>query len=182
MKKINLIAIACAASFIVACSSKGKETGTDSVTSAASTEAPAEEPATTAAPANEPKTYTVKFGPDSALLGKQKEALIKLNGISATELSSPDGQSEGIELSFKLSLTNKNKIGSNSIGISPSDFRLVLDNNTSITRESGSYFSVEPEATKESDSITFRLPANTKPKALNLFLDETRASVSLSIE
>jgi hypothetical protein len=141
---------------------------------------PAESPAS---PANEPKSYSVTFGPDTASLGKNKEAGIKLLAGKATELADPDGKSEGTELSFKMSLTNKNKIGGNSINVSPSDFRLVLDNNTSISRFNGSSVSAEPEATKQSDDvITYRLPAGTKPKALNLFYDETRASVSVSLK
>jgi hypothetical protein len=116
-------------------------------------------------------------------LGKNKEASVKLLTGTATELADPDGKAQGTELNFKLSLTNKNKIGGNSISVLPSDFRLVLDNNTSISKFNGSSVSADPEATKQSDDvITFRLPAGTKPKTLNLFYDETRASVSVTMQ
>jgi hypothetical protein len=188
MKKAILLSVVTASMLLFSCKSKDKGQGSgdstvtvDSSSSTSSTTVPAESPA--ASPANEPKSYTVTFGPDTASLGKNKEAGIKLLAGKATELADPDGKSEGTELSFKMSLTNKNKIGGNSINVSPSDFRLVLDNNTSISRFNGSSVSAEPEATKQSDDvITYRLPAGTKPKALNLFYDETRASVSVSLK
>lgn len=187
MKKAILLSVVTASMLLFSCKSKDKGNGSadstvtvDSSSSTSSTTVPAE---TSASPANEPKSYTVTFGPDTASLGKNKEASIKLLAGKATELADPDGKSEGTELSFKMSLTNKNKIGGNSINVSPSDFRLVLDNNTSISRYNGSSVSADPEATKQSDDvITYRLPAGTKPKSLNLFYDETRASVSVSLQ
>jgi len=166
------------------CKSKDKDKGSvDSSVSVASSTTVTPTPGEgSTSPANEPKSYTVAFSPDSALLGKSKEVGIKLMSGTATELADPDGKAQGIELSFKISVTNKNKIGGNSIGVAPSDFRLVLDNNTAISQFNGSYVSVEPESTKESETITYRLPAGSKPKTLNLFNDETRASVSISLK
>jgi hypothetical protein len=183
MKKLPLIAVISASLFVFACKSKSDKTTGDSTavkTDQTSAETPVTEPAVQT---NEPKTYTVTFSPDTALLGKQKEAALKVIPVSATDLSDPDGKSQGIELTFKIALTNKTKIGSgNTIGVGPSDFRLVLDNNTSISQSSGSYFSAEPESTKESEVITYRIPAGAKPKTLNLFYDETRASVGVSLQ
>ena len=184
MKKTFFLSAIAASLLLFGCKSKDKNQGSvDSSVSVSSstsvTPAPAEG---STSPANEPKSYTVTFGPDSALLGKSKEASIKLISGTATELADPDGKAQGMELTFKISLTNKNKIGGNSIGVSPSEFRLVLDNNTSISQTNGSYVSAEPESTKESENITYRLPAGSKPKTLNLFNDETRASVSVSLK
>ncbi|MDT3401561.1 hypothetical protein [Mucilaginibacter terrae] len=177
MKKTLLLSVF-AASVLFGCKSKDKNadsadstTKTTEITKSSSTE-----PASTS-PANEAKTYTITVSPDTALLGKSKEAFIKVIPISATELSTPEGKSEGIEVSFKISVTNKNAIGGNSVGVSPSEFRLQLDNNTSISQYTGSYVSADAESTKESEVIIYRIPAGTKPKTLNLFYDQTRASV-----
>lgn len=186
MKKISFIAVISAVVFIVSCKSKSGDKASESngdTAKAATTQAASPTTATPAAqPANAPKTYTVTFAPDTAILGKKQEAALKVVPVSATDLSDPDGKSQGIELTFKVSLTNKNKIGGNTIGIAPNDFRLVLDNNTSISQASGSYFSAEPESTKESEAITYRIPAGAKAKALNLFYDETRATVQVSMQ
>jgi hypothetical protein len=182
MKKTLLLSVIAASMMLFGCKSKDKEKGSVDSTvnvSSSTTVTPAE---SSTSPANEPKSYTVAFAPDSALLGKSKEVSVKLISGTATELADPDGKAQGIELNFKISVTNKNKIGGNSIGIAPSEFRLVLDNNTSISQFNGSYVSVEPESTKESETITYRLPAGSKPKTLNLFNDETRASVSVSLK
>jgi len=184
MKKAILLSAVTASMLLFSCKSKDKGQGTadSTVTVESSSSSSTTVPAESKSPANEPKSYTVTFGPDSALLGKSKEASIKLIAGKATELADPDGKAEGTELSFKMSLTNKNKIGGNSINVSPSDFRLVLDDNTSISRFNGASVSAEPEATKQSDDvITYRLPAGTKPKSLNLFYDQTRASVAVTL-
>ena len=184
MKKIFLLSVIAASTLLFSCKSKDKDKGSVdssvSVTSSTSVTPAASEGSTS--PANEPKSYTVTFSPDSALLGKSKEVGIKLISGTATELADPDGKAQGMELSFKISVTNKNKIGGNSIGVAPSEFRLVLDNNNSISQFNGSYVSVEPESTKESETITYRLPAGSKPKTLNLFNDETRSSVSVLLK
>jgi len=183
MKKTFLLSVIAASMMLFGCKSKDKEKGSvDSTVNVSSSTTVTPAPAESTSPANEPKSYAVVFAPDSALLGKSKEASIKLTSGTATELADPDGKAQGIELSFKISLTNKNKIGGNSIGVSPSEFRLVLDNNTSISQTNGSYVSAEPESTKESEMITYRLPAGSKPKTLNLFNNETRASVSVSLK
>ncbi|MBE9585077.1 hypothetical protein IM792_11505 [Mucilaginibacter sp. JRF] len=186
MKKITLMAVLAVATVVYSCKSKADKDAADSTAAVESAEAATEKPAAASTeasqPANETKTYTVTFTPDSAILGKKKEALLKLVAVSATDLSDPDGKSQGIELKFKISGTNKEKIGGNSIGIATNNFRLVLDNNTSINEANGGYFSVQPESTSESDEITYRIPAGAKPKALNLFFDETRASVGVELK
>ncbi|WPU96756.1 hypothetical protein SNE25_14620 [Mucilaginibacter sabulilitoris] len=185
MKKITLLAAITLSVALFSCKSKSANNSSESADTSKPAATQSASPTTATPPAeqgNAPKTYTVTFTPDTAILGKQKEAALKVVPVSATDLSDPDGKSQGIELTFKVSLTNKNKIGGNTIGIAPNDFRLVLDNNTSISQSSGSYFSSEPESTKESEAITYRIPAGAKAKALNLFYDETRATVQVSMQ
>ena len=183
MRKIYFTVFIYSAFLVMGCKSKNQSS--NSADSATVSEAPAptaETTATPASPANEPKTYSIKFSPDTALLGKKKEAAVKLIGVSAVDLSDPEGKSQGIELTFKMNVTNRNKIGDGEIYFAPDNFRLILDNNTSISQTSGSGVQVAPESSKESDVITYRLPAGSKPKTLNLFHDETRSSVGLTIE
>lgn len=185
MKKVTLITVVGMSAMLFSCKQKtANNTAGDSDSTNAATEQSVTdtEPAAPAAQGNAPKTYTATFTPDSALLGKQKEAFVKVIPVSATDLSDPDGKSGGIEFTFKISVTNKNKIGGSSIFVGPADFRLTLDNNTAISRSEGGGVSVEAESTKESELIIFRIPAGTKPKALNLFYDETRASVGVSLQ
>src|ERR1700754_1373730 len=184
MKKFFLLAAATASVFMFSCKTKSDKTpATDTAKTAAAQPA---SPTTATPPAaqatNAPKTYTVTFTPDTAILGKQQEAALKVIPVNAVDLSDPDGKSKGIEFTFKVSLTNKNKIGGNGIGFSSHDFRLLLDNNTSISEYTGAYLSADPEASKESDVITYKIPAGAKPKALNLFYNETRATVGLSFQ
>ncbi|MCC8409244.1 hypothetical protein LJ707_09890 [Mucilaginibacter sp. UR6-1] len=184
MKKITLMAVLAVATVVYSCKSKSDKDAADSTAAVESAEASTEDPPSVKEeqPANETKTYTISFSPDTAILGKSKEAFLKVIPVSATDLSDPDGKSQGIEFKFKISGTNKEKIGGNSIGIATNNFRLVLDNNTSINESNGGYFSVQPESTAESDEITYRIPAGAKPKALNLFFDETRASVGVTLK
>ena len=181
MKKVLILSLF-AASVLFSCKSKNKDQDSTDSSSTKTIEASKTTETSTTSPANEPKTYTINVNPDTALLGKSKEAFIKVIPVSATELSNPDGKSEGIEVSFKISVTNKNSIGGNSVGIAPSEFRLLLDNNTSISQYTGSYVSADAESTKESEAIIYRIPAGTKPKTLNLFYDQTRASVPFELK
>ncbi|MFW0717432.1 hypothetical protein [Pedobacter sp. N23S346] len=182
MKKVTLIAIFGLSAISFSCKQKTANNTAGGSDTNAATEQPVTDTAAPVAQGNAPKTYTATFTPDSALLGKQKEAFVKVIPVSATDLSDPDRKSEGIEFTFKISVTNKNKIGGSSVFVGPADFRLTLDNNTAISRSEGGGVSVEAESTKESELITFRIPAGTKPKALNLFYDETRASVGVSLQ
>jgi hypothetical protein len=131
---------------------------------------------------SEPKSYTVVSTPETVLLGKNKEASLKLFNLKAIDLSDPDGKSLGIQLSYQLELTNKNAIGGSTVYIDPSKFRLELDNGTKISHDDYSSFNAEAESTKSSVECKFKLPAGTKPAALNLFLDETRVSVKLELK
>lgn len=138
--------------------------------------------APTSAAANEPKTYTVAFTPDIVLLGKNKEAFVKIKDARAVALQDPDGKDEGIELTFGLDVTNKNKVGGNNFFFRTDNFRLTLDNGNNITQYTGEAEGVDAESTKELKKIVYKLPAGTKPKTLNLFHDETRASVGLELK
>ena len=60
--------------------------------------------------ATEPKSYNISIAPgtpETILLGKNKEASVKILNLKAIELSDPDGKSLGIQLSYQLELTNK---------------------------------------------------------------------------
>jgi hypothetical protein len=185
MKK-SLIAIALLSGILVLNSCKGK---TDEVSTTTTTETtvPVPETATTTETATtvEPKSYKVTVAPgtpETILLGKNKEASFKLLNLKAIDLSDPDGKSLGIQFSYQLELTNKNAIGGSTIYIDPSKFRLELDNGNKISHDDYSSFSAEAESTKSSVECKFKLPAGTKPAALNLFYDETRVSVKLQLE
>jgi len=180
MKK-GLIPISALALFVLvySCKSKPKETTTDSGTATTTTQ-PAAAPTT--APANEPKTYAVTFSPDTVLLGKDKEAFVKIKNAKAVALTNPDGKDEGIELSFDLDVTSKRKIGSNNFFFRTDLFRLTLDNGNNIKEDKGDSEGVDPESTKEVKGIVYKIPAGVKPKTLNLYYDETRASTGVELK
>lgn len=180
MKK-TLIAIATASTMtLFACKDKAKEAGTETTTT------PAAEQTTPAAEnkpaANEPKTYKVAFSPDTVYLGKNKEAFVKIKNAKAVALQDPDGKSEGIELTFDLDVTNKNAVGGNSLFFRTDNFRLQLDNGNNITQYDGTSSGVDAESTKELAGITYKIPADAKPKTLNLFHDGTRVGVAVTLE
>ena len=133
--------------------------------------------------ANQPKEYKVTITPDSAILGKKKEALVRVIGATAIVLSDADGKDNGIEITFKLTLTNRGKIGEGSyMHVDYTNSRLQLDNGTNITHDSGTGFlEAQPEATSEEESWTYKIPSGAKPTALNLFMDETRVTVGVSL-
>ena len=158
---------------------KEKDAGEETTTPASSDSKPADAPT-----ANQPKSYTATFAPDSALLGKSSEALVKVMGSSAVALSDPDGKDNGIELVIKLQATNKQSIGGgNSISVSYSDARLQLDNGTTIPAETGTdYLRAMPESSGKIESWTFQIPTGAKPTALNLFLDGTRVAMGVTLK
>ena len=180
MKNIFIPVVAIATlSVMYSCKGKNKEAASDTST----TQEPAKkEEAATTTPANEPKTYTVTFSPDTVLLGKNKEALVKIKNAKAVALQNPDGKDEGIELTFDLEVTNKNKIGGSNFFFRTDNFRLTLDNNQNITQYEGNSSGVDPESTKEVAGIKYKIPAGAKPKTLNLFHDETRASAGVELK
>ena len=180
MKK-TLIAIATASTItLFSCKDKAKEAGTETTTT------PAAEQTTPAADnkpaANEPKTYKVVFSPDTVYLGKNKEAFVKIKNAKAVALQDPDGKSEGIEFSFDLDVTNKNAVGGDALFFRTDNFRLQLDNGNSITQYTGSSSGVDGESTKELKEIVYKIPADAKPKTLNLFHDGTRVGVAITLE
>ena len=86
-----------------------------------------------------------------------------------------------MELTYKIELTNKNAIGSGSIFMPTTDFRLELDNGTKIASSSASVAS-SAEETKSSEEAKFEIPVGAKPKNLILFYDETRVTVALQMK
>lgn len=148
---------------------------TESKTEAPEANAPAE--------ANGPKTYTITATPETTLLGKNSQASLKILNVKALELSDPDGKITGTELSYQVEVTNKNAIKSGgNVYINFHDFRLELDNGNKISHTRASSCKIAEEETKMCDVLTFRLPADTKPKNLHMFLEETRAIVALKME
>lgn len=180
---VRLSVVALGLLAFASCKNKDKKT----VLSADSTAAAAPSAASTSVPAgqvgNQPLNYNVTATPDSAVLGKKNEALVKITGGNAVALQDADGKATGMEVTLKLSVTNKSKVG-NAIyfSVNYTDARLQLDNNNSVAPSNGSgKTSPEPEATTEAE-WTFTLPANTKPKKLSLFLDGTRVAVDLNTQ
>jgi hypothetical protein len=180
MKRLFILTAAVATfSVMYSCKGKNKEAASDNGT----TQEPAKkEEAASTTPTNEPKTYTVTFSPDTVLLGKDKEAFVKIKNAKAVALQNPDGKDEGIELTFDMDVTNKNKIGGHNFFFNTSNFRLALDNNQNITEYSGNSSGVDAESTKELTGIKYKIPAGAKPKTLNLFHDETRASAGIELK
>src|SRR4051812_33690645 len=103
MKRSFLAAAVLISIAFVACKEKKAAENTASGESESSS-TPA---AASTTPTNEPKSYAVTFSPDTAYLGKNKEAFVKLQNGKAVELMDADGKSTGIELSYELELTNK---------------------------------------------------------------------------
>jgi hypothetical protein len=164
---------------LIAC--KGKKENSGEAANSSTEQAPSAS-AEESKPTNEPKTYTVTFSPDTAYLGKSKEAFVRLKNAKAVELSDADGKSTGIEFSYELEVTNKQALGTSSVFVNPADFRLQLDNGTNITHDNYNSVSVQPESTGSSVDNKFRIPVGAKPKALNLFLDETRVTVGVELK
>ena len=162
-------------------SKKGATSGDSTVTP--TTETPAATPSTSAeAPKKEnaPETTAYVASPDTAILGKSREAFVKVVSANAVSLQDADGKSTGSELTVKLSITNKSKLDNKKFFSLPSsDARLELSNGNAITstRADGSS-SPEPESTTEATWV-FSLPADAKATKLNFFLDGTRVSVGL---
>jgi len=181
MKRVITLALIATVLVFSACKGGKKEETSEATgsTQEASTGSEEKKPAT----ANQPKEYKVTVTPDSAILGKKKEALVKVTGATAIALTDPDGKDNGIELTFKLTATNKSHISDGSgISVYYSYSRLQLDNGTSITHDSGSgNLSAQPEATSNEESWVYKIPAGAKPTQLNLFMDDTRVSVGVSL-
>jgi hypothetical protein len=181
MKRVTLLSLIATVLVFSACKGDSKKDETGDTNTSAQTPAGGEEKKS--APANQPKEYKVTITPDSAILGKKKEALVKITGATAIALTDPDGKDIGIELTFKLTVTNKSHIGDgSSVSVSYAESRLQLDNGTNITHDSGTdYLRAQPEATSKEESWTYKIPAGAKPKSLNLFMDDTRVSVNVGL-
>jgi len=182
MKKITLtlLTLCVGVQVLISCSSnKSDETNADSssVASSSTSTAPAENPVKAE---NGPAGYEVTSMPDSAVLGKNREALVKIKGANVVELMDADGNSIGSELTVKLSLTNKSTLDDKIFfSVSASDARLELDNKVSVPSSgSDGTSNPDPESTSEV-TWKFTLPANTKPAKLNFFMDGTRVGVNL---
>ncbi|HEY8894517.1 MAG TPA: hypothetical protein VIM79_06865 [Niastella sp.] len=183
MKRVITLGLFATALAFSACKGGKKEESGDVSTatqSSSSSDAPAEEKKSAA---NQPKEYKVTFTPDSAILGKKKEALIKVTSATAIALTDPDGKDKGIELTVNLTVTNKSHIGEgSSVSVSYAESRLQLDNGTNITHDSGTdYLRAQPEATSKEESWTYKIPTGAKPSALNLFMDDTRVSIGVAL-
>ena len=181
MKKLVLGISVISALILHSCKGKEKEANTENTTASTEQSTPSNE-SQPAAATNEPKTFKVTFSPDTAFLGKSKQVFVKIKNVKAVELQTPDGKSEGIELTFDLEATNKNKVGGDGVYVRSDQFRLQLDNGNNITQDSGGSASVDAESTKDVTGITYKIPSGAKPKGLSLFFEETRVSVGVSLE
>ncbi len=178
---VSFTAVVFLVTSIVACKGKRKEgesTTTTTEQTAADTK-PAEEKSSTA---NSAKTYKVSFAPDSVILGKEKEAFVKLLSGEAIELQDADGKSTGMNVKFVLRATNRSTLDNKKFfNVSDGDARLELDNGTNITIKHGASLNPDPEASLEG-TWEFEIPAGTKPAKLNLFYDGTRVGVALGLK
>lgn len=181
MKRVITLGLVATVLVFSACKGGKKEEGSESAASTETSSGSSKEENKPAA--NQPKEYNVTFTPDSAILGKQKEALVKVTGATAVALTDPDGKDKGIELTIKLTVTNKSHINEgNSVTVTYSDSRLQLDNGTNITHDSGTdYLRAQPEATSKEESWTYKIPTGAKPSALNLFMNDTRVSIGVAL-
>jgi len=177
MKRVILLGTIASVLVLAACKGGDKKEAT-SENAATSTPAAESKPA-----ANQPKEYKVAFTPDSAILGKKKEVLVKITGATAVAMTDPDGKDNGIELVIKLQGTNKQTIKDGSgFSVSYADSRLTLDNGTNVVCKTGTdYVRAQPEATGKEESWTYEIPAGAKPTTLNLFYDDTRVSVGVAL-
>ncbi len=171
---------------IIACKEKKKEAdanaGTEQTPTPGNNDVKPTEETQPSAPANAPKTYQLGLMPDSVILGKDKEAFIKLLGGEAVELQDADGKSTGMNIKFKLRETNKSTLENKKFfNINSSDARLELDNGTNATAKRGDSLGAEPESSVDKE-WEFEIPAGTKPTKLNLFYDGTRVSVVVSLK
>lgn len=165
---------------IVACKEKKKDQ--DATVTQPTVNPEASKAAETNSIANQPKTYALSFLPDSLILGKDKQAFIKVLGGEAVELQDADGKSTGMHIKFKFRVTNKSTIeAAKSVYVSASESRLELDNGTNTTYKTGSSLNAEPEASNEGE-WEWEIPAGTKPTKLNMFFDGTRVSVGISMK
>jgi len=180
MKRVITLGIMATVLVFAACKGNKKEDATSETAGATQNASTSEQKS---APANQPKEYKVTITPDSAILGKKKEALVKISGATAMALTDPDGKDNGIEVVFTVNVTNKTHIGDGSgVSVYYSESRLQLDNNTNITAYTGSgNLSAQPESTSKEETWTYKVPAGAKPTQLNLFMDDTRVSVGVSL-
>lgn len=179
MKKTLLTIATVSTLALFACKDKAKEGEADTTST---TSEPAKSSEETKSATNEPKTYKVSFSPDTLYLGKNKELFVRIKNANAVALQDPDGKSEGMEFTYDLELTNKNQVGGNSIFFAPNESRLTLDNGNNITQYTGSGEGVDAESTKEIKGVTYKVPAGSKPKGLNLFFEGTRVTVAIAVE
>lgn len=168
---ISVIAIS-----VSSCSNSSKDKSAD--TTATKTETTASD---TAKEENAPASISFSINPDSAILGKNKEALVKVKEVNSILLQDADGKSTGSEVTVSLLVTNKSTLDAKKyFNVSASDARLELDNGTSVPGSEGSgNTGPEPEASTEG-TWKFKVPAGASPKKLNFFYDGTRVSVGLT--
>ncbi|WP_443944841.1 hypothetical protein ACJVDH_18270 [Pedobacter sp. AW1-32] len=176
MKKPILSIAAAGLIFLASCKSDKKDTPADTTITKTET--------TVTVPVKEenaPETIQYTITPDSAILGKSKEAFVKVTEASSLSLQDADGKSTGSEVKLKLTISNKSPLENKKyFSLSSSDARLEMDNGNAVSASnSEGENSPQPESTSES-IWTFQLPAGAKPKKLNFFLDGTRVSVSLT--
>lgn len=181
MKRIILVFSVGLMVVFAACKGKNKTENAEQQTTP-SEQQTENSPAAATPAANQPKTYEVVFAPDTAYLGKKKEAFVRVKNAKAVELSDADGKITGTEITYELEVTNKNQVGGNGIFINPANFRLQLDNGNNLTHDNYNSLNVDAESTKSSIDNKFRLPAGAKPKSLNLFYDETRVAMGVEMK
>lgn len=165
---------------VLALSSCGNSAKKDNNTDTTTVKTETTESAAPAKAENVPAGFDYTVTPDSAILGKTREAFVKVLSASSISLQDADGKSKGSEITFKIAVTNKSSLeDKKNFFLSSSDARLEMDNGQSVSSSNNTGDSAPvPEATTEAGWV-FQLPPNAKPKKLNFFLDGTRVSVNL---
>lgn len=181
MKKIFISVIVISAVVFFSCKGKTEQKEDTKVLTTETAPINNPEPAKPAAEGTM-ASLTAVATPDTVVLGKNREALVKIINLKAVPLNNPEGANTGVELTYNLEVTNRNKIGGGSVYINPKDFRLLLDNGNKITHDNYKTVNVDPESTNSSENNKFLIPAGRKPVSLNLFFDETSASIKLNIQ
>ncbi len=188
MKKVTLLIALAVSTLNFSCKKEDKETDKvevkiEETTSPATTSSSNNQTAVQGeAVKNTPKVYDITATPETYILGKKDQAEIKIVNVKALQLSDPDGNDTGMELTYVMEVVNKNPIKGGTIYVNAADFRLELDNGNKISPNDNVALRVKEEETKISQQLMFKLPAGTKPAVLHLFFEETRGVVKLEMK
>lgn len=128
------------------------------------------------------RRYQIQAIPDSVVFGSNKAVVLAIKNLKAKDVINLPENDTSIEISYNLEVTNNYPIKGEHVFVDPSNFRLVLDNHHKLTHAFYNSLGADPQSTTISTDNIFNLPAKTKPVALDLFYDETSASIKLELK